>query len=104
MRLIRNLFAVCTLAFTIAAAAETLVFPVQTHTLKNGMKVRVHEDQSIPNVALYIFYRVVSRNERRGITGLSHFFEHMMINVVKNNGPHTFDRTIVDAGGCNDAY
>ncbi len=85
-------------------AAETLNFPVQTHTLKNGMKVLVHEDHSIPNVALYIFYKVGSRNERPGITGLSHFFEHMMFNGAKKYGPHMFDRVMEDNGGSNNAY
>ena len=47
---------------------------VQTQVLKNGMRVIVQEDHSIPNVAMYIFYRIGSRNERPGTTGLSHFF------------------------------
>jgi len=92
------------LCFAAALGAETLNFPVQTHTLKNGMKVLVHEDHSIPNVALYIFYKVGSRNERPGITGLSHFFEHMMFNGAKKYGPHMFDRTMEDNGGSNNAY
>jgi len=58
-----------------------------TRTLKNGMKVLVQMDHSIPNVALYIFYRIGSRNERPGTTGLSHFFEHMMFNGAKKYGP-----------------
>lgn len=88
----------------VTLGAETLNFPVETHTLKNGMKVLVHEDHSIPNVALYIFYKVGSRNERPGTTGLSHFFEHMMFNGAKKYGPHMFDRTMEDAGGSNNAY
>ena len=62
-------------------------FDVKTHTLKNGMKILVQEDHSIPNVALYIFYRIGSRNERPGTTGISHFFEHMMFNGAKKYGP-----------------
>ena len=58
-----------------------------TKTLKNGMKVLVQTDHSIPNVALYIFYRIGSRNERPGTTGISHFFEHMMFNGAKKYGP-----------------
>jgi zinc protease len=84
--------------------AETIDFPVQTHTLKNGMKVLIHEDHSIPNVALYIFYKIGSRNERPGTTGLSHFFEHMMFNGAKKYGPHMFDRAMEDHGGSNNAY
>ena len=65
---------------------------VKTHALKNGMKILVQEDHSIPSVALYIFYRIGSRNERPGTTGLSHFFEHMMFNGAKKYGPGEFDR------------
>ena len=79
-------------------------FDVKTHTLKNGMKILVQEDHSIPSVALYIFYRIGSRNERPGTTGLSHFFEHMMFNGAKKYGPGDFDRVMEAAGGRNNAY
>src|ERR1700686_3460388 len=95
------LLCVCAFYATPAAGQE---FPVATRTLKNGMKVLVQTDHSIPNVALYIFYKVGSRNERPGITGLSHFFEHMMFNGAKKYGPHMFDRAMEDNGGSNNAY
>ncbi len=79
-------------------------FEVKTHQLKNGMKVLVQEDATIPNVAFYIFYRIGSRNERPGTTGLSHFFEHMMFNGAKKYGPKMFDNTMEAAGGANNAY
>src|SRR4030095_4446259 len=79
-------------------------FEVKTHTLKNGMKILVQEDHSIPNVALYIFYRIGSRNERPGTTGLSHYFEHMMFNGAKKYGPKQFDVAMEAAGGSNNAY
>ena len=72
--------------------------------LKNGMKVLVQEDPSIPNVALYTFFHVGSRNEHEGITGLSHFFEHMMFNGAKKYGPGQFDKAMEGAGGNNNAY
>src|SRR3954468_737042 len=92
-----------------AEAAEpprlgTAPIAVETHMLKNGLKILVHEDHSIPTVALYIFYRVGSRNERPGTTGLSHFFEHMMFNGAKKYGPKEFDRVMEAAGGANNAY
>ena len=68
------------------------------------MKILVQEDHSIPNVALYIFYRIGSRNERPGTTGLSHFFEHMMFNGAKKYGPGEFDRVMEAAGGENNAF
>src|ERR1700757_578499 len=77
---------------------------VQTATLANGMKVIIQEDHNIPNVAMYFFYKIGSRNERPGITGISHFFEHMMFNGAKKYGPKQFDRAMEDQGGANNAY
>lgn len=77
---------------------------VQTFTLKNGMKFMVLEDHSIPNANFYTFWKVGSRNEVPGITGLSHFFEHMMFNGAKKYGPKQFDRTMEAKGGSNNAY
>lgn len=77
---------------------------VSTHTLKNGMKILVHEDHSIPSAAMYVFYRIGSRNERPGTTGLSHYFEHMMFNGAKKYGPKQFDVVMEANGGSNNAY
>src|SRR6201992_1093260 len=79
-------------------------FPVVTKTLKNGMKVLVQTDHNIPNVALYIFYRIGSRNERPGTTGISHFFEHMMFNGAKKYGPGELDKVMEANGGSTNAY
>jgi zinc protease len=77
---------------------------VQTETLANGMKILIQEDHNIPNVALYFFYRIGSRNEHPGATGLSHFFEHMMFNGAKKYGPKQFDIQMEKNGGNNNAY
>jgi predicted Zn-dependent peptidase len=84
--------------------AQNKADDVKTFTLKNGMKFLVLEDASIPNANMYIFYRVGSRNEHPGITGLSHFFEHMMFNGAKKYGPKLFDQTMEYNGGSNNAY
>ncbi len=103
----KSLFTLSTITLLLIVAAlpaRAQTFDVKTHTLKNGMKILVQEDRSIPNVALYIFYRVGSRNERPGTTGLSHFFEHMMFNGAKKYGAGEFDRVMEAAGGRNNAY
>ena len=90
-----------------AATATTAQKPgaqVRTKTLKNGLKVIVWADPDNPSVALYNWFRVGSRNERPGITGLSHFFEHMMFNGAKKYGPGEFDRVMEAHGGRNNAY
>ncbi len=102
---------VCGTAFFLLYACASLTtpaqgqeFPVATKTFKNGMKVLVQTDHSIPNVALYIFYRVGSRNEGPGTTGISHFFEHMMFNGAKKYGPGELDKVMEANGGANNAY
>jgi zinc protease len=107
----KNWFAMAALAGVCAAGisfgawpVNAQEFPVAERTLKNGMKVLVQSDHSIPNVALYIFYRVGSRNERPGTTGLSHFFEHMMFNGAKKYGPGDLDKVMESNGGSNNAY
>jgi len=89
---------------TFTGQAQMKADDVKTFTLENGMKFLVVEDFSIPNANMYFFYKVGSRNEHQGITGLSHFFEHMMFNGAKKYGPKQFDRTMEFNGGANNAY
>ena len=77
---------------------------VSSITLANGMKVVVWQDRDIPNVALYNWVRVGSRNEVPGITGLAHFFEHMMFNGTSKRAPGEFDRVMEARGGSNNAF
>ena len=77
---------------------------IKTIMLNNGMKILVLEDHSIPNANMYLFWKVGSRNEYPGITGISHFFEHMMFNGSKNYGPKMFDIVMEASGGANNAY
>lgn len=84
--------------------SQMKVDDVKTFVLNNGMKFLVVEDFSIPNANMYLFYKVGSRNEYQGITGLSHFFEHMMFNGAKKYGPKMFDQTMEFNGGSNNAY
>ncbi|HCY76832.1 MAG TPA: peptidase M16 [Ignavibacteriales bacterium] len=95
------------LAFLLSAFslfAQVKADDVKSFTLKNGMKIFVLEDSSIPNANMYFFYKVGSRNEYTGITGISHFFEHMMFNGAKKYGPKEFDRVMEANGGSNNAY
>jgi zinc protease len=88
----------------ITPSAMEMAYPVHQYQLGNGLKILIMEDHSIPSVALYLFFRVGSRNERPGITGLSHFLEHMMFNGARRYGPKRFDQVMEAAGGRNNAY
>ncbi len=92
------------LLLAFAGQAQMKSDDVKTFILKNGMKFLVVEDFSIPNANMYLFYKVGSRNEYQGITGLSHFFEHMMFNGAEKYGPKLFDQTMEFNGGANNAY
>jgi zinc protease len=76
---------------------------IQSVTLENGLEIIVWPDHDIPNVALYYFVRAGSRNEYPGITGVSHFFEHMSFNGTDDLDPGEFDRVMEAAGGWNNA-
>jgi zinc protease len=87
-----------------AATAVPGADAIVTRTLDNGMKVVVWPDHDIPNVALYTWYRAGGRNEYPGITGIAHYFEHMMFNGTSTRAPGEFDRVMESSGGANNAY
>lgn len=104
MRLEKLIVTVLLLSFVGKINAQTVPQDVKSFSLANGMKFLVLEDHSIPTANMYLFWKVGSRNEVHGITGLSHFFEHMMFNGSKNYAPKQFDRVMEANGGSNNAY
>ena len=68
-----------------------LTIPYQKVTLSNGLNVIVHEDHSLPMVAVNIWYHVGSKNEEPGRTGFAHLFEHMMFEGSKNHNKSFFE-------------
>lgn len=105
LRPLKSLFCMIGLVLPLGSlSAATKKEDVQAFQLKNGMKVLILKDSSIPNANMYTFWKVGSRNELPGITGLSHFFEHMMFNGSKNFPPGSFDTVMEAAGGANNAY
>lgn len=76
---------------------------IVSKTLANGLKIVVWPDRDIPNANYYTFYKVGSRNEYPGITGLAHYFEHMMFNGTTKRAPGEFDKQMEAAGGSNNA-
>ncbi|NNE71696.1 MAG: insulinase family protein [Rhodothermales bacterium] len=104
------LSAVLMLTAAVQAQELPIDIPFESFTLDNGLTVIVHEDRKAPIVAVNIWYHVGSKNERPGITGFAHLFEHLMFNGSENfdddyfqvlekvgatdlNGTTWFDRT-----------
>lgn len=77
---------------------------VSEFNLDNGLKVLIVEEHKAPVATFQVWYRVGSRNEATGKTGLSHLLEHMMFKGTKKFGPKTFSQTIKRAGGQDNAF
>lgn len=85
------------------SAADARV-QVLERTLENGLKVLLIEEHKAPVATFHVWYRVGSRNERTGVTGLSHFLEHMMFKGTPTTGPKEFSRLIQRNGGWDNAF
>jgi zinc protease len=90
----------CTTA-TLSAQAPPLRIPVAVDTLPNGLTVIVHEDHSVPIVAVNLWYHVGSGDEKAGRTGFAHLFEHLMFMGSEHAEYPAFDRLLEGAGANN---
>jgi zinc protease len=90
-------------ATTTAGAATLAVTPPQLavtdYKLPNGLQVLLHEDRSVPVVAVEVWYHVGSKNERKGRSGFAHLFEHLMFKGSENVGPEEHKDFISAIGG-----
>ncbi|MDP6923379.1 MAG: pitrilysin family protein [Candidatus Scalindua sp.] len=86
------------------STAEDIKLDLKEHRLKNGLRLILSEDHSSPIISLQVWYNVGSRNERPGITGISHLFEHMMFKGSKNVEPEEYGRIIQQNGGTDNAF
>ena len=68
-------------------------------TLKNGLRVQLARDTTAPVIALNIAYAVGSKDERKGLTGFAHLFEHMMFKGSENVGDGEHFYQIFSSGG-----
>jgi zinc protease len=78
---------------------QLLNIDYEKYKLKNGLEVILHHDSSLPLVAVNIWYRVGSSNEKKGKTGIAHLFEHMMFQGSANVPKEIYFRYIQEAGG-----
>jgi zinc protease len=97
---------VALLVFVLAAgsAAGQTVDSVVAVTLDNGLRVLLLEDHRSPIVTVQMWYRVGSRNETRGATGIAHFLEHMMFKGTPTHGQGQFARLVEQNGGQDNAF
>ena len=84
--------------------SELIHFEVKEKLLDNGLKVLVVENHKLPLVSYYTYFDVGGKFETPGITGSSHFLEHMMFKGAKKYPEGEFDKMVEGSGGKNNAY
>ena len=96
-----KLLAVPALVLSLGAAAPAAAVPtfaIEKYTLPNGLEVILVEDHKLPLVAVNIWYHVGPANERPGLTGFAHLFEHMMFAQTKHAPRGLVDKLFEGAG------
>jgi zinc protease len=87
-----------------SSSLDEFEIPVEKFVLSNGMTVLLSKNDKLPVYSIYSYYKVGSIYEEKGITGASHFLEHMMFKGAKNFGSGKFDTIIEGNGGASNAY
>ena len=98
---------VCAAALVATCATPALAgkdLPIREFKLDNGLKVLLLENHKAPVVTFQVWYRVGSRNETLGQTGISHFLEHVMFLGSKKYPDNSYDRLTEANGGLNNAF
>ena len=86
------------------ASAAGLADRVFEATLANGLKVLLVEEPKAPVVSIQVRYKVGSRNEPIGKSGISHMLEHMMFKGTPTIGSKQFSLTVQRNGGVDNAH
>jgi predicted Zn-dependent peptidase len=93
------------LASPAARAADVKVdIPFTRFTLPNGLTVILHEDHTLPLIAVNTLVRVGSHFEEPGRTGFAHLFEHLMFMGTARAPTKMFDAWMEAEGGSNNAW
>jgi len=100
-----NFFAACAAILVLSGWAHARELPrPETFTLRNGLEVVVITDRRAPVVTHMVWYRVGAADEPRGLSGMAHFFEHLMFKGTRRIAPGEFSRTIARNGGDDNAF
>ena len=92
------------LAFPALGNGSSDASPIRETVLPNGLKVLTKELHAAPVVTVWTLYRAGSRNERPGMTGISHVLEHMLFRSTKAMKTGEIDRLVQLSGGRHNAY
>jgi zinc protease len=101
---VRSVVSLLVIVVLLAASSAPAADRVVASTLDNGLRVLLLEDHRSPIVSFQVWYRVGSRDEQRGATGIAHFLEHLMFKGTPTRGPKQFARLVEENGGQDNAF
>ena len=84
--------------------AHAIDIPHEQFQLDNGLNVILHEDHSLPQVVVNLWYGVGSKDEELGRSGFAHLFEHLMFMGTVHLPESGFDERMESYGGWNNAW
>lgn len=96
-------FTVLILLFLLSLPSLTFS-SIREHILENGLKILIIEDSKSPLATFQIWYKVGSKDEPYGKTGISHLLEHMMFKGTAKYGKKEFSNIIQKNGGVDNAF
>ncbi|MEK6680026.1 MAG: pitrilysin family protein [Nitrospirota bacterium] len=101
----KNLAAVIIVLITIILSSQpAFAKKVEEFVLSNGLKIIAMEEHKAPTVTFQVWYKVGSRNEATGKTGLSHLLEHLMFKGTQKYGKGEFSKIVAKNGGNENAF
>ncbi len=104
LRVLTNYLLFSFLLISVSFAGKYEEGKVYRHTLANGMTILTMERSLAPLIYHQLTYKVGSRNEYRGITGISHVVEHMMFKGTPKYGKGMASKTITENSGIFNAF
>lgn len=100
----RSVAAVCVAIVACGGAYAAEEPGVALVTLKNGLQVVVIPDRRAPVVTHMVWYRVGGMDDPEGLSGLAHFFEHLMFKGTKKTAPGELSKIVARNGGGDNAF
>ncbi len=85
-------------------SAQAKVFNAESFKLENGLEVIIIPNNRAPVVTSMIWYKVGAADEPQGLSGMAHYFEHLMFKGTDKLAPGEFSRTVKKLGGNDNAF
>lgn len=85
-------------------SAQAKVFNAETFTLDNGLEVIIIPNDRAPVVTSMVWYKVGAADEPHGLSGMAHYFEHLMFKGTETLAPGEFSRIVKKLGGNDNAF